>query len=305
LQQEAVDLNALTAQFLNMVERVIGEDIELSFRPASGLHTVFADKGMMEQVILNLCVNARDAMPGGGILEIETGNFVADAEYCRIHNWENPGDYVVLSVRDNGTGMTPETSDHIFEPFFTTKEVGQGTGLGLAMLHGIVEQHAGKIEVSSEPGEGTTFRIYLPRSEVEFKDSEQVHLSEASGGSESILVVEDEKAVRDLLAQLLESKGYHVLTADDGMQAIEQLESGAESIDLVILDVVMPKMQGTEVYEYIHKNHSGLPVIFSTGYSDSVLDPEFRDSSKIVLIQKPYSPAVLFTTVRKSLDEKH
>jgi signal transduction histidine kinase len=183
IRPKTLDLNQLAANLIGMLDVVIGENIALQLNSAAGLHPVRADPGMLEQVIINLCVNARDAMPDGGSLVIETQDFHADREFCDAHGWDNPGDYVMLAVRDNGVGMTPELQERIFEPFFTSKEVGQGTGLGLAMAYGIIRQHNGRIEVTSEPGAGSTFRIYLPREKKAAGDKARQADAVDSGGS--------------------------------------------------------------------------------------------------------------------------
>ena len=304
LQPVTIDFNELITDLLRMVERLIEENIELEFTRGGNLHAVLADEGMMEQVILNLCVNARDAMAGGGRISIATGNFEADQAFCDAQGWEYPGSYVMVSVSDNGTGMTSDVREHIFEPFYTTKEVGKGTGLGLSMVHSIVEQHQGRIEVTSEAGGGTTFRIYLPKAEGATPQEEVFASDEAPGGTETILIAEDEEGVRTLLSNLLQSKGYSVVLASDGHEAVERFRIEKNAVNLVILDVVMPRMKGTDAFERINELKPGIPVIFSTGYSDNVIDAEFLQRKGVRLLQKPYDPNNLFRAVRDMLDER-
>ena len=225
-----------------MIRPIIEEDIELEFNKTDKLFSVKADANLLEQTLINLCINARDAMPEGGRLILETKNHRADQEYCNIHGWKQPGDYAMISVSDNGVGMSSEIQEHIFEPFFTTKEVGEGTGLGLSMVHGIVQQHDGVIEVLSEPGIGSTFNIFLPKADSQVATKQVPVVSDSPGGSETILVAEDAEDVLFLLSKMLESKGYRVLTAKDGEEAMSVFKANADRIDLVMLDMVMPKL---------------------------------------------------------------
>ena len=302
LRQTSLDLNDLISHLINMVGRIIGEDIELNFMPSDPLHPVLADPGMIEQVVLNLCVNARDAMPDGGRLDLSTRNLVADRELCDSLGLEHPGSYIMLEVRDTGTGMAGEVREHIFEPFFTTKEVGKGTGLGLSMAHGIVQQHQGAIDVRSEPRVGTTFTIYLPAAEAEPLTDEKKAPIDSMRGRETILVAEDEAEVRELLSDLLRSQGYRVLAASDGREAVDLFRAESASIDLVILDVVMPKLKGPEVHDFILQMRPEVPVVFSTGYLDQVINADYMNRHGLTLIQKPYTPCTLFNTVRETLD---
>ena len=263
----ATNLNDLTTALMKLVRPIIGENIRLEIKQAVDLVPVFADSGMLKQSLLNLIVNARDAMPDGGHMTIETRNHYADQKFCSIHGLRQPGDYAIISVSDDGIGITSEIREHIFEPFFTTKEVGQGTGLGLAMVHGIIKQHDGAIDVLSEPGAGSTFNIYLPKSDSQEARMEGLVISASPGGSETIMVAEDEEDVLSILSKLLESRGYQVLAARDGNEAISVFKANADRIDLVLLDMVMPKLIGRQVYEQIRESGSDVPVIFSTGYS--------------------------------------
>lgn len=302
LQKQPVNLGELAEEMMKMLGRVIGEDIDLQISNEANTPLVDADPGLLEQVILNLCINARDALPDGGVISMETAPFHVDFEFSQSHNWAMPGHYVLFSLSDNGTGMTVEVRDQIFEPFFTTKDVGQGTGLGLAMVQGIVQQHEGMIFVYSEKNVGTTFKIYLPVSEDETLKDVQPQTTASQGGTETILIAEDEKEVRQLLEMLLRRKGYHVLLAVDGQEALEVFEKNADQINLAILDVMMPKHNGREIQTHISKTHPHLPVMFSTGYSDKILDAGLLETKGVHIISKPYAPAELYAKVREILD---
>jgi CheY-like chemotaxis protein len=253
-------------------------------------------------MLLNLCLNSRDAMPNGGQLIIATESYSASESFCQSHSWAKPGRYALISVSDTGEGMSQKVRDRIFEPFFTTKEVGKGSGLGLSMAYGTIHQHDGEILVSSEPGIGTTFKVFLP-SQVEVEAvAEQSGDVEISGGNETILVAEDEEAVLFLTSALLEHKGYTVVTATNGVEALEIIDSN-KNIDLVLLDVVMPKMGGWEVFEKIKEIRPSIPVLFSTGYAANAIDREFLSKNGVSLISKPFAPEELYLTVRHSLDK--
>ncbi|MCC6487202.1 MAG: PAS domain S-box protein, partial [Candidatus Hydrogenedentes bacterium] len=266
-----VDVNDLVQGVLKMLRRLIGEHIELCFLPGSHVADVLADKGQVEQVIMNLCVNARDAMPRGGRLTIETGNEVFSPENCRLHRWAREGAYALLRITDTGEGMDAATQERIFEPFFTTKEVGKGTGLGLATVYGIIRQHFGLINVYSEPGVGTVFTIYLPVVERDAARDDAEAAAPVVGGTETILVAEDDHAILRTLAMLLRGSGYTVLTAADGKEAVQTYKENADSIDLVMLDVVMPGMSGREVMTRIQAMGSNVPFLFSSGYSEDAI----------------------------------
>ncbi|HPO16050.1 MAG TPA: PAS domain S-box protein [Candidatus Hydrogenedentes bacterium] len=297
-----LDLNDLVQSVLKMIRRVIGEHIHLYFMPEDTLGTVFADKGQIEQALMNLCVNARDAMPTGGTLTIETENAVIDDIYCQAHPWATAGHYVRLSVTDSGCGMDESTRSQIFEPFFTTKEVGQGTGLGLATVYGIVKQHNGLIHVYSELGKGTVFKIYLPIVEHSPETVRETGKFITAGGTETILVAEDEEAVRRLVCHVLESAGYTVLTACDGEEALRIFEEHAHDIDLALLDVMMPQRSGREVMECIQATHPKMRFLFSSGYSENVIHTNFVINEGLRLISKPYHRADLLHAVRAALD---
>ena len=299
-----VNLNELISNLMKMVRPIIGEEISLDFRQAGNLFTVQADPRMLEQALVNLCVNARDSMPGGGRLILTTRNHHADQEFCDTHGLRQPGNTVMISVSDEGGGISPEIREHIFEPFFTTKEVGRGTGLGLSMVHGIIQQHGGAIEVITDPGVGSTFNIYLPQADSPLVKKDVPDAGKSPGGSETILIAEDEAEVLNMLHQTLESRGYSVLGAKDGEEALSAFKENGDRIDLVILDMVMPKMRGWEVYEQIRGSGSDVPVLFSTGYSLDSSDAEFVAGRGLRTIQKPYTPNDLYLVVRDMLDRR-
>jgi CheY-like chemotaxis protein len=261
-----------------------------------------ADPNQVEQILLNLLVNARDAMPSGGRIDLATSAVEAAGAFREERPWATGTTYAVLSVSDSGPGIPLEVVDRIFEPFFTTKEVGRGTGLGLATVYGIVNQHEGMIEVETSPGRGTTFKVYLPRAEA--PESRREHSSGApSQGVDqgTILVAEDEDMVRMLAVRVLEGAGYRVIAARDGEEAIEALEARAAEIDLALLDVVMPKASGVEVHRHLRAVRPGVPVLFSSGYSRQMLDSAFLSLEGAELVQKPYDPRTLLARVRAIL----
>jgi two-component system cell cycle sensor histidine kinase/response regulator CckA len=304
LEPKPINLNDTISQFTKMLRRIIGEDIELRFQPSAELSTVFADPGQMEQVLMNLVCNARDAMPNGGDLIIETNNIIVDEIHRRTHPCAKQGTHVQISVTDTGAGMDADTQQHIFEPFFTTKEVGKGTGLGLALVYGIIDQHEGVIDVSSEVGRGTTFKICLPAKAEAV--TEAVHEAQPilRGGAETILVAEDEESLQRLLKGMLTGLGYKVILTRDGQKAVEAYSSNRNQIDLVILDMVMPRMGGREAYEQIRTLRNDVPVIFMTGYSAEMAQTRFVVETGAAFIQKPYGLDALSHKVREALDSR-
>jgi two-component system cell cycle sensor histidine kinase/response regulator CckA len=303
LQPLPLSLNDIVTDMSKMLQRLIGEDIQLSAKLTTDLKRVKADPGQIEQVLVNLIVNARDAMPQGGKLTIETANTELDREYASTHVGVHPGAYVVLAVSDTGTGMDEHVRQQIFEPFFTTKEKGKGTGLGLSTVYGIVKQSGGNIWVYSEPNHGTTFKVYLPALASTPKSSEVKAVeSPIPGGSETVLLVEDEEVVRGLARQILEEAGYRVLVAPQGEEAIRLCIEHAKEIHLLLTDVVMPGAGGKEVADRLASLRPGIKVLFMSGYTDEaivhhgVLDPNVK------FIQKPFSPAALARKVREVLD---
>jgi len=304
LQPKVLDLNTHVSNTDKMLRRMIGEDVELVTLLAKDLGRIKADPGQIEQVILNLAVNAKDAMLNGGKLTIETANVKLDESYARSHIGVTPGHYVMLSVSDTGVGMTPEIKERIFEPFFTTKEKGKGTGLGLSTVYGIVKQSGGNIWVYSEPGVGTTFKIYLPMIE-ESRDSVQslAVSTKALQGSETILLVEDEEMVRKLACTVLQKYGYTVLEAPNGEEALRIVQGqNGNPIHLMVTDVVMPGMSGRQLVDRLLSLWPGMKVLYMSGYTDNaivhhgVLDPG------IAYIQKPFAPDALASKVREILD---
>ncbi|MGA8144259.1 MAG: response regulator [Candidatus Acidiferrales bacterium] len=305
LEPRNIDLNQSVTETLNLLEKVIGSNIEIRTTLAPALSLVRADPTQVEQVLMNLCINARDAMPDGGSLIIETCNSAFDAEYCAHQPFARPGDYVMLSVTDTGTGMDAATLDRIFEPFFTTKELGKGTGLGLATVYGIVRQHGGFTHVYSEPGIGTTFRTYLPATPLATKSVEPTEDTQpVRGGLETILIAEDHAALRELAFETLTNLGYTVILAADGEQALHEFVSRQDQIDLLVLDVVLPKFSGPHVYARICEIKPGVPTIFATGYSADIAALQIAQQQGLPMLQKPYSPRNLARKIRDTLDQR-
>ena len=303
LQPIPLDLNGTVSDMNKMLRRLIGEDINLSAKLATDLKPIKADPGQIEQVLMNLVVNARDAMPQGGRLTIETANVELDREYARGHVGIQPGNYVMLAVSDTGTGMSEETRARIFEPFFTTKEKGKGTGLGLSTVYGIVQQSGGSIWVYSEPNKGTSFKVYLPRLEAPVKADEQKPAPEIGPrGSETVLLVEDEDVVRGLATHILEDAGYKVLAARGGAEAIQLCTGPVKQIDLLLTDVVMPETSGKEVAERVTALRPHLKVLFMSGYTDEAIVHHGVLDSNVEFIQKPFTPMGLSKKVREVLD---
>ena len=302
LEPRVLDLGFLVREMEKLLRRLIGEDIDLSVITADGLGRVRADLGQLEQVLMNLAVNARDAMPSGGRLTIETANVELDESYAAEHPGVRRGRYVVLAVSDTGKGMPPEVQKHIFEPFFTTKEPDKGTGLGLATAYGIVKQSGGNIEVYSEPGHGTSFKIYLPRADEEAEPLVAAPKVPPPRGTETVLLVEDEQALRELARQILEEHGYTVLEARSGLPALEQAKAHAGPIHLVLTDVVMPGMGGRELAEQLSAVRPDLKVLFMSGYTEQAIVGHGVLPEGAVFIQKPFGPDPLLARVREALD---
>jgi len=305
LQPVAVNLNDVVTDMNKMLRRLIGEDIELSAKLDPALKRIKADPGQIEQVLVNLVVNARDAMPEGGKLTIETARIELDQEYANTHVGVAPGDYVMLAVSDTGTGMEEATQARIFDPFFTTKEKGKGTGLGLSTVYGIVKQSGGSIWVYSEPGHGTTFKVYLPQVAATPHKTETAVVELApSGGMETILLVEDEDVVRGLAAKILEQSGYKVLAASRGAEAIQMCRQRTEPIHLLLTDVVMPETSGKEVADRMTELLPGLRVLYMSGYTDEAIVHHGVLDSNVEFIQKPFTPFALVRKVREVLDSE-
>ena len=296
-----LDLNEVIIGTHNMLRRVIGEDIDLVSITRPGLGCVLADAGQIGQIILNLAVNARDAMPGGGKLTIETGNLELDAEYARSHAEVVPGPYVLLAVSDTGHGMDAQTQAHIFEPFFTTKKVGKGTGLGLSTVYGIVKQSGGHIWLYSEPGKGATFKVYLPRVDQPVEEKRTIIPAESLRGLETVLLAEDEDGVRELTRKVLERYGYHVLVAASGQEAVAIAHRTA-NIALLITDVVMPKMSGTELAAILRTKNPQLPTLYLSGYTENAIVHHGVLDHGVAFLPKPFTPEGLARKVREVLD---
>src|SRR6266702_1720115 len=299
-----LDLNLIISEMNKMIPRLIGEHIEFGFLPEHQLSAVLADPGQMEQVILNLAINARDAMPDGGKITVRTKNVAMDAVEAAKRPPMLPGDYVLLSVSDNGHGMDAATKAHIFEPFFTTKPVGKGTGLGLATVYGIVKQSGGYIWVDSEPQRGTTSRIYLPEVQEAAPQPGAAVASVAGNGSETVLLVEDEAMVRTLARKALEAHGYRVLEAGAAPAPLELSERHVGPINLLLPDVVMRGMRGRELAPRLLQGRSTLRVLFMSGYTDDAVLRHGVLEEGMAYLQKPFTPDRLARKVREVLDGK-
>jgi nitrogen-specific signal transduction histidine kinase/ActR/RegA family two-component response regulator len=304
MQPRRLDLNEVVSNMTMMLGRILGEDITLQLNYSPHPAHVHADASMIEQVLLNLAVNARDAMPGGGQLAIKISGTSLAAKHLSYHPEARAGEFICLGVVDNGCGIAPENLRRIFEPFFTTKEVGKGTGLGLATVYGIVKQHQGWIEVESEPANGSAFRVDLPVSTEEGSQSgDKPEEQQVRGGTETILVVEDEAPVRELVCHVLETYGYRVLHADSGAKAIESWGQTKEKVDLLLTDLVMPdRINGRELAERLCREQPSLKVIFTSGYSAEVVGKDFVLQHGLHDLQKPYEPQKLALMVRACLD---
>jgi CheY-like chemotaxis protein len=303
LQPKSLDLNAIVEGLDKLLNRLMGADIEMITRCGPNIGTVKADPSQVEQVIMNLVVNARDAMPSGGRLTIETSNVELDANYARDHATVKPGPYVMLAVSDTGIGMDQETQAHIFEPFYTTKAGNRGTGLGLSTVYGIVKQSGGYIWVYSEPGNGTTFKVYLPRVEEPVTKALAAKDERADRrGTETILLVEDEEAVRDLAQTILAGQGYDVLVAENATSAEKLAASGSREIHLLLTDVVMPGISGRELARRVTARHPKTRVLFMSGYTDNVIASGGVLEAGVAFLQKPFTPRALTQKVREVLD---
>jgi CheY-like chemotaxis protein len=302
LEPQLLDLNLLVADMEKMLQRLIGENVRLITILQPGLNWVLADPGQIDQIIMNLAVNGRDAMPKGGRLTLQTRDLELDA---KTQSGQPPGRYVLLAVTDTGCGMTPKVQARIFEPFFTTKGVGQGTGLGLAMVSGIVQQNGGHIVVHSLPGIGTTFKIYLPAvSELAKQPLQSRAPVKPVRSSETILLVEDEASVREITALLLVSLGYQVKEASSGQEALHLAQGNREKIDLLMTDVLMPGMSGNEVAEVLRASDAGLKVLFLSGHSGDTLARHGVVHTEVAFLQKPFTLDALSRKLREVLDQR-
>ncbi|MBN1868547.1 response regulator [Candidatus Sumerlaeota bacterium] len=302
LTLENLDLNEVVSGLMKMLNRVIGEHIRIEFRPGSELGTVCADRGQMEQVLLNLCINARDAMFQGGQVTIRTENVAIDGEHVKPHAWARPGRYVQLRVADTGCGMDAETLSKVFDPFFTTKRARGGTGLGLATVHSIVCQHEGVVRCLSEPGKGAVVEILLPLVERPAIPAAEKIPGPVRGGNETVLVAEDDETVRKVIRRILEGAGYTVVLATNGKEAIRLFGERGDDLDLAVLDVVMPELGGRAVHGALSKKNPDFPFLFLSGYSASSFHAAFILEEGMDLIQKPFVPDDLLRKIRAILD---
>ncbi len=303
IRPRVLDLNETTEGMLKMLRRLIGEEITLAWKPQSQLWSVNIDPSQLDQILANLCVNARDAIQGVGTITIETRNVTLDEAYCHAHRGAKPGEYVMLAVSDSGCGISKEIQDKIFEPFFSTKQPGKGTGLGLSTVYGIVKQNEGYIEVYSEPGVGSTFKIYFPKyegkAEPQNREQEQVHLD---SNGETILVVEDEPLVLNMMENVLTELGYKVLPARHPKEALEFARSYSQEIHLLITDIVMPHMNGKQLSQRIMSLRPGIKTIFMSGYTPEAIIDNGIIKDDVHFIQKPFSPIDLTRMVRNALE---
>lgn len=297
------DINDIVKQINKLLRRIIGEDIELNIVLSEESVTAIVDRAQLEHVLMNLATNARDAMPNGGALTIKTESTFLDKEFIDTHGYGDIGSYALLSVADTGTGIEEKSIKRIFEPFFTTKEVGKGTGLGLAMVYGIIKQHNGFVNVYSEPGQGTIFRIYIPAIQVKEEVAEIVEQAALKGGTETILLAEDETETRKVTKAILEEFGYKVIEASDGDEALRQYLENQDSVDLLLSDVIMPKKNGREVYEEIQRIRPGIKTLFTSGYTGDVIRKQGFLKEGLELISKPIMPKELLLKIREILDK--
>jgi len=302
MNPKQVDLNDIVKNIWQLLTRIIGEDIHMETVFAEKPLWIFADSVQIEQVLMNLAANARDAMPNGGQLTIETEDREIDEGFMLTHGFCAPGRYAVISLSDDGIGMDAETSKKIFEPFFTTKESGKGTGLGLSIVYGVIKQHNGHINVYSEPGLGTTFRIYLPITKEEHVSDEKASFLPPKGGSETILCAEDNDALRNLITLILRGYGYNVITAESGVDAIARFMEHKDGIDLLLFDLIMPEKNGKEASDEIRKLNPDVKTLFVTGYPSDILQNRGMLEEKPDVVMKPISPMDLLRKVREVLE---
>ncbi len=304
-QPKILSLNLLIRDMQSMMRRLIGEDLELRISLQSNLGNVQADPGQIQQLIMNLIVNSRDAIAGQGKIILETQNVVLDGQYVQKREMVKPGKYVLLAVSDTGEGIKKEIQDQIFEPFFTTKGEGKGTGLGLATVYGIVKQSEGYVWVYSEPGLGATFKVYLPRIDDEIPAATiEIEHPENLKGKETVLVVEDEEDVRELICETLRNFRYHVLAAANGKLAESMIETYHQQIHLLVTDVVMPQMGGRELAVKMSETHPETKVLFISGYTNNAIVHKGILDTKTLFLQKPFTPSELLKKIRRILDNK-
>jgi CheY-like chemotaxis protein len=305
MEPVAMDLNATITRLVKMLDRLIGEDIAIQTFLGKGVWSIRGDEGNIEQVVMNLSINARDAMPKGGKLFIKTENVTIDGEYCRQYNAGRPGRFVCLSISDTGTGMDKHTQEHIFEPFFTTKDAGKGTGLGLSVVFGIVQQHQGWVNVYSEPGHGATFKVYFPASSAmpERQGKQEAPLASLQGKGERILVVEDHIEVREIAKEMLATNGYSVFTVSSAHEARDMFEKENGAFDLVFSDMVLTDATGALLVEELLKRWK-FGVVIASGYTDEKAKWSLIKEKKYRFLPKPYSMHELLSAVKEELEHR-
>jgi CheY-like chemotaxis protein len=299
---EPVDINDIVLNLQSMTSRLLGEHIDQKLLLCDGELGVLADRNQVEQMLMNLATNARDAMPGGGVLTVETERKEFDEEFVRFHGYGRVGTYALISISDSGEGLDPEVKEKIFEPFFTTKDVDKGTGLGLSIVYGIIKQHKGYVDVYSEKGRGTRFAIYLPLVEGRIIKGAGIADIDVPGGSETILLAEDEDKLRSALVTILSRHGYRVIEARDGEEAVEMYRELGSGIDLMLSDVMMPRKNGKEAYDEIVGEGGSLKTIFMSGYSEKVLPGGVELGEGVGMLQKPVNPLALLRKIREAFD---
>jgi signal transduction histidine kinase/ActR/RegA family two-component response regulator len=306
LRPDVIDINSVIGSTRAMLSRLIGDHIVFVAEPGSDIHAVKVDASQLQQVLMNLAINARDAMPNGGKLTIASSNVVLDETYAASHPEVTPGEHVMISVSDSGTGMDPETQARLFEPFFTTKGPGHGTGLGLATVYGIVKQSGGHISVYSEPGCGATFRVYFPAVRESTTDIPQeiTVAPESASGKERILVVDDNVAVRGVAKTILERLGYVVMIAGDGMEALEILKNADTRPKLLLTDVFLPGMTGPELYREVAALYPEIRAVFMSGYSPDAITPHAVLGTDFIFVEKPYTATTLAARVKEALQQQ-
>jgi CheY-like chemotaxis protein len=298
-----LDLNETVSGMLNMLRQLIGEQIALDWRPGAELWPIRMDPSQVDQILVNVCINARDAIADVGTVTIETSKIAIDAADLTDHQWLNPGEYLLLSVSDDGSGMDKQTRERAFEPFFTTKESSEGTGLGLATVYGIVKQNDGFVSVYSEPGQGTTFKIYFPRDQREDSPMQNDAPTEPTqGGYETTLLVEDDPALLEMTTKMLERQGYEVLSAPTPVDAVRLAETHHGEIDLLLTDVIMPEMNGTELAKRLAIPYPDIKCLFMSGYTASAIAHHGVLDEGVRFIQKPFTVQNLAAKVREALD---
>jgi len=304
LQMRLILLDEVVEHMAKMIARVIGEDVRLDIRRHGPIPPARADQSQIEQILLNLCLNARDAMPNGGDLRIEIRTETLSEAWCAEHRGARPGSYVLLSVEDTGLGMEEETLRHVFEPFFTRKAVGKGTGLGLSMVYGLVKQHDGFIHVESSIGQGTRFSIYFPAAAGEAEPVRAHPSASSERCSATVLIVEDDKSVRRLILEVLPKLGYRVFTAADGEEAIRVFDRWADQIELVLLDAILPKKGSRQVFEHIRQRKPSVRFLFTSGYNEVFINQKFELDPSFLFLRKPFSTLELATMLRGALEQQ-